>query len=88
MHFKGMACWRPHLQNVLCYLFNDHEVLSAARGNEAILRSVEKLQQASQPLYNNLFLPFSNQPNGNAHYHYHYSTLREDKMTWHWTQSS
>ena len=55
-----------HLHNVLCYLYNDHEVLSAARGGEAILRSAETLQQASQPLYNNLFLPFSNQPNGNA----------------------
>ena len=51
--------------NVLS-LCNDHVVLPAARGDEAILRSAEKLQQASQPLYDNLFLPFSNQPNGNA----------------------
>ncbi|KAL3162959.1 hypothetical protein ABBQ32_009392 [Trebouxia sp. C0010 RCD-2024] len=37
---------------------------AASRGDEAVLRSVEQLQQASQPLYNNLFLPFSNQPDG------------------------
>ena len=37
---------------------------SADRGEEAILRSVQQLQEASQPLYNNLFIPFSNQPNG------------------------
>ena len=42
------------------------DVGDAARGEEAVLRSVEQLQQASQPLYNNLFLPFSNQPNGDT----------------------
>ena len=36
----------------------------AGRGEEAVLRSLEQLQQASQPLYTNLFIPFSNQPNG------------------------
>lgn len=50
----------------LCHLYNAQQVLHAGRGDEAVLRSVEQLQQASQPLYNNLFLPFSNQPDGNA----------------------
>ena len=36
----------------------------AGRGDEAVLRSLEQLQQACQPLYTNLFIPFSNQPNG------------------------
>ena len=45
-------------------------VLLVARGDEAMLRSVERLQQASQPLYNNLFLPFSNQPDGTALHSY------------------
>ena len=35
-----------------------------ARGADAVLRSLEQLQQASQPLYANLFIPFSNQPDG------------------------
>lgn len=37
---------------------------AARRGEEAVLKSLEQLQEASQPLYTNLFLPFSNQPNG------------------------
>lgn len=45
-----------------CSLAASHQ--NAGRGEEAVLRSLEQLQEASQPLYTNLFLPFSNQPNG------------------------
>lgn len=33
-------------------------------GEEAVLRSLEKLQQACQPAYASLFVPISNQPGG------------------------
>lgn len=38
--------------------------MSLARGTDAMLRSLEQLQQAIEPLYASLFIPFSNQPNG------------------------
>ncbi len=61
-----MDCLCPHYSfSILltaCSLAALHQ--NAGRGEDAVFKSLEQLQEASQPLYTNLFLPFSNQPNG------------------------